>query len=553
MSVLGKKWLIRNESKEKSAIEKIMEDRSHKSLDELSSFHDPALFDDMEKAVERIQKAIKDDEKITIFGDYDVDGISGTAILVRVLRMLNANVACRLPSRIHDGYGLSKKFIDGFVMDGTKLIITVDCGISCRNEIEKANQAGLDTIITDHHTIPEQKPDAFAILHPKLNNTYPFPELTGSGVAFKLAHALIRENFPNEEDSLVEQFVDLASLGTVADLGPLVNENRLIVKRGLEALAKTKWIGLRQIMDLANIETEGDLDTYSIGFQIGPRINAAGRIGDPHTALSLLLQENKSSLLYELSEKLEKLNEHRKTMTFEALEEAEQHFENYSELPQILIAENPNWHVGILGLVAGRLCEKYGRPVIIMQDLGDTLVASARGPQGFNITEAMAASAPLLVNFGGHAQAAGLNIEKKNLDLFKKQISEFAEEKLSLKDTTQTLEIDCEIDPTEISFDFLKQIELLRPFGIANAQPVFIARNIEPAFINQVGQNGDHLKFSVPRESKPVQAIGFYLGKHADELRQYLRIDLVFHLERNTWKNKDYLQIRALDFAPSKG
>ena len=553
MSVLGKKWLIRNENKEKSALEKIMEDQSHKSLDELTNFHDPFLFDDMRKSVDRIQQAIKEGEKITIFGDYDVDGISGTAILVQVLRMLNANVACKLPSRINDGYGLSGKFIDLFEMDGTKLIITVDCGISCRNEVEKASKAGIDTIITDHHTIPEKKPEAFAILHPKLNNTYPFPELTGSGVAFKLAHALIRENFPNEEDSLVEQFIDLAALGTVADLGPLVNENRLIVKRGLEVLAKTKWIGLKQIMDLAKIETSHDLDTYSIGFQIAPRINAAGRIGDPHTALSLLLQENKSSQLFELSEKLEKLNEHRKKMTFEALEEAEQHFENYPEIPNILIAENPNWHVGILGLVAGRLHEKYGRPAIIMQDLGDTLVASARGPKGFNVTEAIASAAPLLVNFGGHAQAAGFNIQKENLEAFKEQVSKFADEKLPTADTTPILEIDCEINPDEISFDFLKELESLSPFGVANSQPIFIARNISPTFISQVGQNGDHLKFSVPRESKSVQAIGFYMGKYADDLRNQLRVDVVFHLERNTWKNKDYLQLRALDFAPSKG
>ncbi len=553
MSVLGKKWLIRNENKEKSALEKIMEDQSHKSLDELTNFHDPFLFDDMRKSVDRIQQAIKEGEKITIFGDYDVDGISGTAILVQVLRMLNANVACKLPSRINDGYGLSGKFIDLFEMDGTKLIITVDCGISCRNEVEKASKAGIDTIITDHHTIPEKKPEAFAILHPKLNNTYPFPELTGSGVAFKLAHALIRENFPNEEDSLVEQFIDLAALGTVADLGPLVNENRLIVKRGLEVLAKTKWIGLKQIMDLAKIETSHDLDTYSIGFQIAPRINAAGRIGDPHTALSLLLQENKSSQLFELSEKLEKLNEHRKKMTFEALEEAEQHFENYPEIPNILIAENPNWHVGILGLVAGRLHEKYGRPAIIMQDLGDTLVASARGPKGFNVTEAIASAAPLLVNFGGHAQAAGFNIQKENLEAFKEQVSKFADEKLPTADTTPILEIDCEINPDEISFDFLKELESLSPFGVANSQPIFIAKNISPTFISQVGQNGDHLKFSIPRESKSVQAIGFYMGKYADDLRNQLRVDVVFHLERNTWKNKDYLQLRALDFAPSKG
>ncbi|MEK7085951.1 MAG: DHH family phosphoesterase, partial [Patescibacteria group bacterium] len=260
MSILGKKWLIKNNDKQKSILEKILENRDFRNLNELRDFYDPFLFNDMERAVSRIDRAIKSREHITIFGDYDVDGISGTAILVHILRKLNANVDYMLPNRVTDGYGLSEKFINEFIEKKVGLIITVDCGISCSKEIAKAKENNIDTIITDHHTIPETFPDkAFAILHPKIpNSTYPFSELTGAGVALKLAHALIKKYLPEpEQNDYLNSLLDLAALGTIADLGPLRDENRLIVSKGLDSLANTKWSGLKRIKELANIK-EGD-------------------------------------------------------------------------------------------------------------------------------------------------------------------------------------------------------------------------------------------------------------------------------------------------------
>lgn len=552
MSVLGKKWLIKNEDSDKSSIEKILENKGPQG-EEQSDFHDPFLFEDMEKAVERILLAIKNKERIIVFGDYDVDGISSAAILVQIFRILKANCSYRLPNRLEDGYGLSQKFIDEFIEKEIGLIITVDCGISCHDLIQTAKEKGIDTIITDHHSIPKQIPtEAVAIIHPKLPNTqYPYPDLTGSGIAFKLAHALIERCIPEEEkEGLLDSFVDLASLGTVADLGPLVGENRLIVKKGLTQLATTKWNGLSHLVQISN----GDkaIDTTTIGYRIAPRINAAGRIGDPYIALSLLLQDDNKKV-EDLGRSLDELNAERQEMTRTSLEQAENHFNNQEEIPYILIAEDPDWHVGILGLVAGKLVEKYARPAIILQDFGDTLVASARSPEFFNVIEAITAAGEHLIGFGGHSGAAGFSLKKENLQKFKDTISEFAKEKLQNEDLRPSLKIDCELLDQDINFEFLEEIEQLKPFGMANQRPLFVMRDVKPEFVGQVGKNRDHLKFSINTPEKEVRAIAFHLGHFAQEMRNHESVDLVCRLDRNRWNNKDYLQLLVLDFKLKKG
>ncbi|MBL4694930.1 single-stranded-DNA-specific exonuclease RecJ [Candidatus Gracilibacteria bacterium] len=552
MSVLGKKWLIKNEDSDKSSIEKILANKEP-NIEEQLEYHDPFLFEDMEKAVARILQAIKNNERIIVIGDYDVDGISSAAILVQVFRILKANASYRLPNRVEDGYGLSEKFINEFVEKGISLIITVGCGISCHELIKTAKEKGIDTIITDHHSIPQQIPtEASAIIHPKLPNTkYPYPDLTGSGIAFKLAHALIKRTIPEaEQDELIDSFVDLASLGTVADLGPLIGENRLIVKKGLARLASTKWKGLNHLLKMAN----GDkaIDTTTIGYRIAPRINAAGRIGDPYIALSLLLQDD-SSKIEELGNSLDELNGERQEMTKESAEEAAAHFEALEEIPYILIAENPNWHVGILGLVAGKLVEKYARPAIILQDFGDTLVASARSPEYFNVIEAITAAGEHLIGFGGHSAAAGFSIKKENLQKFKDAISAFAKEKLQHQDPRPSLKIDCELYKEDINFDFLEEIEELKPFGMGNERPLFVLRDVKAEFVGQVGKDRDHLKFSINTPEREIRAIAFHLGRFAQDIRNHENIDLVCRLDRNRWNNKDYLQLLVLDFKLKKG
>ncbi len=550
MSVLGKKWFIKNHDGQKPIFERLLENRGLKELGGIADFHDPHLFNDMEKVLQRIEKAIQTQEKVVVFGDYDVDGISGTALLVHILKKVKANVSYRLPNRLNDGYGLSLKFIDEFIEENISLIITVDCGISCRNEVEKAKSAGVEIIITDHHTVPEFLPDAFAILHPKLkNSTYPFKELTGAGVALKLAHALINKYLPeNERQDYLYSLLDLATLGTIADLGSLTDENRLIVMKGLESLTNTKWAGLKKLKELASIKEGNKMNTTNIGFQLAPRINAAGRIGDPYTALSLLLQEEEGEKVTQLGDKLESLNKERQLMTEQALHEAEEIFLNKENLPSILIAHSASWHVGILGLVAGKLAEKYGRPAIAMQDFGDTLVASARSPEYFNIVDALTHTKSHLINFGGHAQAAGFSVSKEKLEEFSKEISDFARTNLQNTELKSILEIDCQLLGEEIDDELLETIESLQPFGIDNRKPTFVMKGVEPYFINQVGQEGNHLKFTVKNGDKKFPVIAFRMGQFMNQLRQHRKIDLVFQLEKHSWKEREFIQLQALDF-----
>lgn len=553
MSVLGKKWLIKNHDIGKTVFERLLQNRGFENLDNIADFHDPFLFNEMEKAVQRIEQAIKNREKVMVFGDYDVDGISGTAILVHILKKIKANVFYALPNRLGDGYGLSLKFIDEFIEKNINLIITTDCGISCRHEIAKAKEHGIDAIITDHHTIPEIAPAAYAILHPKLpNSNYPFKELTGAGVALKLAHALIKRYLPKaEQNNYLHSLLDLATLGTIADLGSLKDENRLIVSHGLNSLTNTKWVGLKKIKELASLKEGTKVNATNIGFQLAPRINAAGRIGDPYTALSLLLQEEAGEQVTQLGDKLESLNKERQAMTEKAMKEAEQMFTNREKLPHILIAHSPDWHVGILGLVAGKLAEKYGRPAIIMQDFGETLVASARSPQYFNIIEALTKTKHHLMSFGGHAQAAGFNLEKAKLADFTKEISEFTAKSLQNIELKTVLEIDCQLSGEEIDLKLLEKIEELQPFGVDNRKPTFIMKNIEPYFINKVGQEGNHIKFTVKNGEKKFPVIAFRLGQFAEELRQHRKIDLVFQLDLHSWNEKEFIQLQALDFRPT--
>lgn len=554
MSVLGKKWLIKNDDNQKTVFERLMENRGFEDLDSLSDFHDPYLFNEMEKAVQRIDKAVKNQERVIVFGDYDVDGISGTAILVHILKKIGANVSYRLPNRLNDGYGLSLKFIDEFIEKNINLVITTDCGISCHSEVAKANEHNIDVIITDHHTVPETPPAAFAILHPKIpNSNYPFKELTGAGVALKLAHALIKRYLPEtEQQSYLHSLLDLATLGTIADLGSLKGENRLIVTHGLTALTNTKWVGLKKIKELASLKEGTKINAINIGFQLAPRINAAGRIGDPYTALSLLLQEEENEKVTQLGDKLESLNKERQAMTEQAMKEAEQIFLNKENLPHILIAYNTNWHVGILGLVAGKLAEKYGRPAIIMQDFGDTLVASARSPQYFNIVEALTKAKHHLVSFGGHAQAAGFNMEKAKLMDFTAEISEIASNILQHTELKTILEIDCQLSGEEISLQLLEKIEKLQPFGVDNRKPTFVMKNIEPYFINKVGQDGNHMKFTIKNGNQKFPVIAFRMGPFAEQLRKHRKIDLVFQLELHSWNEREFIQLQALDFRPNE-
>jgi len=564
VSILGKNWKIKNEDPTKNVIEKLLENRGFKDPDQVEVFlktslkkglHNPFLMKDMDKSVERIKRGIQNKERMMVFGDYDVDGISGTAILVHTLKIMGAKVSYRLPHRVEEGYGLNEKFIHEFADLKVGLTITVDCGISCKDQIDLAKQKGIDVIITDHHSIPDTFPDkAYSVLHPLQEGcAYPFKGLTGAGVAYKLSCALITDQFDaKEREDYMNSLLDLASLGTVADLGPLVGENRIIVKYGLEILQKTKWQGLNFLKEHAGIEPDAKLDINTIGYQLGPRINAAGRIASPYYALQLLLYDKWDEKGKLLADHLEKLNKKRQQMVFEALEELEQHFDDKEEKKKILIAWDEDWHAGILGLLAAKCVDKYASPTIILQDFGEYLVASGRSPESFNMIEALTEHSHLLKNFGGHVQAAGFTIEKDKLEEFVNSMEEYAYQKLLDSKWKPLVEIDCELKEEEIEDRLATFLEEMEPFGVGNQQPIFLIKNLIPNRVKRVGKEQNHLHFEAIGRTKRLPVIGFKMGDHEQYLHENTNIDLVCHLERNEWKGNTKLQLRAIDIKKSE-
>lgn len=559
MSVLGKIWTVKNDDNALNVAEKVLANRGLSDQQHIDAFlklsfkkgmHNPFLMKDMDKAIKRLETAIKEKERIMIFGDYDVDGISGTAILVHALKLLGGGVSYRLPHRVEDGYGLSNEFIDEFAELGVKVLITVDCGISCKEQIDRAKEKGIDVIITDHHTIPQTIPDkAYAILHPgQPKCEYPFKGLTGAGVAYKLACALITDQCNAEDrENYIYALLDLASMGTVADLGPLVDENRIIVKYGLQALQHTRWKGLEYLKELAGIEPNTRLNINTIGFCLGPRINAAGRIDNPYYALQLLLYEEQNEKTKVLAEHLENLNRTRQKMVADALEELEARVKDDQDSNSIIIAWDAKWHVGILGLLAAKCVEKHNAPTIIMQDFGDELVGSSRGPEWFDLVEALTAHKHLLKTFGGHTQAAGFTVSKENLEEFNRSMHEYARNKLENTNWQPTVEIDCELKDEEIDDGLVSFLEQLEPFGIGNEQPIFLLRNVGVDDVRKVGKDQNHLHFKVHTPTKRLSVIAFKLGKYEPYLRDHRAIDLVCYLERNEWKGMSKLQLRAID------
>lgn len=567
MSLLGKKWRVS---------EKGLSALLDRNLDDATvMFHDPFLFPDMEKAVERLGKAIKKGERVVIFGDYDVDGISGTAILVHALRELGGEVSYRLPDR-QDGYGLRPVWVERLKAVGIEVLITVDCGISNANEIEALQKAGIDVIITDHHALPVAAsvislPKAFAILHPRLpNSPYPFHELSGSGMAYKLAMGLFtrhdggqaRLRSSDAAHASRTRYADLASLGTVADCVPLIGENRWIVKTGLTQMRRTEWPGLAALLKIAGIEFAQPTPSYDsdlIGFRIGPRLNASGRLETPYFSLQLLLNENDKS--QELAEKLETMNNDRKTLMVRALEEAEQQVARRGLLDKkMIIAWDADWPAGIIGLLAGRLAEKYHRPTIIMEERGDELVASCRSPEHFNMVEALQAHPHHFTSFGGHAAAAGFTLPTENLARFLEDFEAYANGQLPNGDAripnealTPTLSIDAEVNLSDLTLDLARRLSILEPYGVGNQRPRFLLRNVKPIDLQTVGREQSHVRFRV---ATPLQtslpAIAFRFGDHYKTLQTAIyqdqkSLDVVFELERDTWNGRERIQLKVVD------
>ncbi len=507
--------------------------------------HDPFLFSDMKKTVERIYQSIEKKELITIYGDYDADGVSSSTILFDVLTTLGAKVEVFLPHREKDGYGLNPKAVEELLKNNTKLIITVDCGISNTKEVDDVNNHNIDIIITDHHAIPETIPKAFSIIHPQLDTKYPFNYLAGVGVAFKLSQALLRSSKLTDKDKEIKEkwLLDMVSIATVADMVPLLGENRTLVKYGLIVLSKTKRIGLRKLIEVSNIDYS-KIDTRSIGYGIAPRINAAGRMDHANLAFYLLTEEDEDRAL-ELAIELNNSNLERQRITETMFRQALSLDIDLND--RLLIFFNKDWSSGLTGLVASKLLRKYNRPclVITKNEENNHLVGSGRSIDQFNITKALTKIEKLLLRYGGHPQACGFSFTEDKLEEFSASIKKIAEEELKGKEFKPTLDIEIEIDFNDISWELVDLVDKFKPFGKDNEEPLFLSKNLILTNTKKVGKDEKHWKLEFMKDNKKIGGIGF--GLTDIDLTVGNNVDIVYNLSINEWNGNRQIQLMIKD------
>lgn len=507
----------------------------------------PYLLKDMENAVKRIALALENREKITIYGDYDVDGITACAILHKTLSRLGANIGFYIPDRQNEGYGLNLAALDGLKQAGTTLVITVDCGISAVNEIETV-RGQLDIIVTDHHQPPDKLPPAFAIINPKQPGcTYPEKDLAGVGVAFKLCQALW-QNFFGAGNNFFD-YMDIVAIGTIADIVPLTGENRVLVKLGLSRLMTTDNPGIKALIEVCGL-TGKVIDSSSVGFVLAPRLNAVGRVSHATSGVELLLT-NDGERARELAILLDEENTARQTIEKLIMAKAEEQLETINlSSAKVLVLAGEDWHSGVIGIVASRLVEKYYRPVVMISIHDGYGKGSCRSIPAFDIYTALSRCSDLLTQFGGHHQAAGLTIPVENISLLQERLHAIAAETLSAEDYIPVITIDSILPLEEVNAAFIEQLACLEPHGFANPSPVFACRNVKLREKRLVGQQNRHLKLKL--ESVAVNdVIAWNMGDLSDSLICNKPIDLVFVPKYNEWQGQKKLQLTARDIRPS--
>ena len=487
--------------------------------------HDPFLLGDMDAACERIRAVIAAGGRICVHGDYDVDGICATALAVSVLQDLGADVGWHLPSRFEEGYGVSADTLARLAEEGCHLLLTVDCGITAVDEIAAARASGLDVVVTDHHRPGTTLPDCPVVA--TRPSSYPFPELCGTGVVFKLAQAL---GVPN-----LERHLDVVALATVADVVPLVDENRGLVASGLKRLARTKKPGLRALMASARVDP-AVVDAGAIAFRLAPRINAAGRLGHPKAALDLLLTEDPQEA-GRLAAQLESLNRDRQSVEERILREALDQVEQWPEAKRRrrgYVVAGEEWHRGVIGIVASRLVERFHRPVVLIAGGEDGWTGSGRSIPAFDLHGALAACSDHLERWGGHRAAAGLSIDKENLEAFAEAFGAHADGVLAEDDLMPSTHIDAVVRGADLTLSLCEELEALAPFGLGNPGVTLLAVGCELSALGAVG-DGKHLKLAVTHEGARSGAIAFGQGAQLDRYRRALQYDVAFKLQANQW------------------
>ena len=511
----------------------------------LSDLYDPFLFNDMDKAVDRILKAIDEKQKITIYGDYDVDGITSATILVKFFTSLNANVDAYLPNRLSEGYGLNEASLESIKESGTNLLVTVDCGISGLEEVEYAKKLGMDVIITDHHECPEKIPDCIAVIDAKRpDSKYPFSGLAGCGVSFKLAQAISQKLKLPDESFL--NYLDIVALGTIADIVPLVEENRIIVKYGLEMMRKTENPGLKALITSSTLK---NIDSSAISFGLAPRINACGRMGQAELALKMLLTDNLKEAV-DIATKLQEMNRNRQEIERGIINEAIEQIEKEKlNDKKVIVVGKENWHHGVIGIVSSKITESYYKPSILVCFEGEEGKGSGRSVDGFDLHAALTACSKYLLKFGGHEMAIGLTLNRSDFENFRKAICEYAEDKLP-DEFVPTVKYDTEITNKDVTKETINELKLLEPYGEGNAAPLFAYKNIRVDSIRTLS-NDKHLKLNVKDEHRIFSAIAFNMGEKKNSIRMGEKADILCTMEINSYNGIDMIQLNIKDIKKS--
>ena len=510
----------------------------------LEYLRDPFLMKDMKKATDRIKKAIENKERIYIYGDYDVDGVSSTSILFLYFKSIDFPVKYYIPNRLEEGYGINEEAIKKIHNDGCDLIITVDCGITSVKEVDLANELGIDVIITDHHECQSEIPNALAIVNPKQEDcNYPFDMLCGCGVAFKIIQALTDEE---EFKTSMFDYLEIVTLATICDIVPLIDENRIIVKNGLKLMKEGKNLGLRELIKVCGIETE-KIGSSHIGYSVGPRINASGRLGYSYLGVQLFTTDLEDEAK-EIANILEAKNIERQMIESKMYKEAEEVLlsdERYKE-DKVLVIAKEGWQHGIIGIVASKLTEKYYKPTILLTIEDGEATGSARSIKGFSIFDALVSCKDLMNKFGGHEQAAGLALNRENIDELRQRVNEIADYNLTKEDLIENIKVEYELSEESATLDLVEDLHKLEPFGLSNPSPRFIMRDLLLTNIFKMGKNKQHLKLIVENE-KSYECVGFNMAYLADDFQVGDKIDVLFQVDENNFNNERKVQFLLKD------
>ena len=507
-------------------------------------FHDPFLMPDMEIIVDRILKAIEGKEKIMIYGDYDADGITSITVLKSFLEERGLEVSSYIPNRLDEGYGLNKEAIKKIYDDGYRLVITVDCGISGIDEVDYANSLGIETLITDHHEPADTLPNAMAVVDAKRkDNKYPFNQLAGVGVVFKLIQAISMKLNLDEKQFL--KYLDIVCIGTISDIVPLVDENRVIAKLGLKLIAQTRNIGLKALLEVIGFT---NIDSTAVSFGLAPRINACGRMGDEQVALELFLSKDFAEAK-KLALKLNKYNLERQTIEKKIFDEATEKIEKNEKDNTCIVVGSEGWHHGIIGIVASKVTEMYFKPSILICFEGEDGKGSGRSIPGFDLHEALMKCSKNLEKFGGHSMAVGITLKKEKFEKFKEEFEEYAKS-LEIDKIVPVINVDSELSLKNVDIDSVKSLKLLEPYGEANKMPLFMFRNLKINSIRSLS-DGKHLRLTLKDDNYMINAIGFNMGELAEEYLIDDKVDIVGNLDINSFNGMESIQIILKDMRKS--